>query len=149
MIAKKQPYKIISYPYRRNVGKIIRNPYHEEKEGEEIATKILSSMGGDVKFLPELHIPNIKNPDCEWRKIIWEIKTLYGNSRDTTIEAIHKGAKQSHNIIVNTYLTKRDINRIAIDICFYFKTDPASYQVKQILILGKNEYSLIKRNMLI
>ena len=148
MIAKKQPYKIIPYPHRRNIGKIIPSPCHKKKEGEEIAAKILSSMGSDVKFLTELHIPNIKNPDCEWRGIIWEIKTLYGNSRDTTIEAIHKGAKQSHNIIINACLTKRDINRVAIDICFYFKTDPASYQAKQILVLGKNEYSLIKRNML-
>lgn len=148
MIAKKQPYKIIPYPHRRNAGKIIRNPYHEEKEGEKIAAKILSSMGGDVKFLPELHIPNIKNPDCEWRGIIWEIKTLYGNSKNNTENVIRCASKQSRNIIINANLTPRDINRVAIDTIYCLTADNKTSHIKQILILGKKEYSIVKRNML-
>ena len=148
MIAKKQPYKIIPYLHRRNTGKIIRNPYHGKKDGEEIAAAILSSMGGDVKFLPELHIPNIKNPDCEWRGIIWEIKTLYGNSKNNTENVIRCASKQSRNIIINASLTPRDINRVAIDIIHCLATDNKTSRIKQILILGKKEYSIIKRNMI-
>lgn len=147
MIAKKQPYKIIPYPHRRNIGKIIRNPYHEEKEGEEIAVAILSSMGGDVKFLPELHIPNIKNPDCEWRGVIWEIKTLYGDSYENTKSAVHSASQQSTNIIINAYLTARDINRVALDICHYLANDSMTYKINQVLILGKSSYSIIRRSM--
>ena len=148
MIAKRQPYKIILYPNRRKIGKIIRHPHHRMKDGEEIAASILTVIGGDVKFLPELHVPNIKNPDCEWRGIIWEIKTLYGNNYSNTRDAVHSAGAQSQNIIINAYFTKRDINRVAIDVYHYLSTDQMSYNIKQVLILGRNKYSIIKRNML-
>ena len=148
MIAKRQPYKIIPYPNRKNIGKIIPNPHREPKEGEDIAAAILVTMGGDVKFLSELHIPSIKNPDCEWRGIIWEIKTLYGNNYENTKSAVHVASKQSSNIIINAHLTSRDINRVALDVCHYLTSDIMTYSIKQVLILGKNHYSIIKRSML-
>lgn len=148
MIAKKQPYKIIPYPNRRSVGKIIKHPHHQIKEGEEIAAALMLMIGGDVKFLPELHIPNIKNPDCKWQNTVWEIKTLYGNNYENTKSAVHAASKQSPNIIINVYLTKRDINRIALDICHYLASDIMTHNINQILILGKTHYSIIKRSML-
>lgn len=148
MIAKKQPYKIITYPNRKTISKVYIHPNHPNKEGEEVAASLLTLIGGDVKFLPELHIPGIKNPDCEWHGTIWEIKTLYGDSYDNTRDAARAASKQSSDIIINAYLTSRDINRVAIDICHYLKSDEMTYRIRQILILGKKEYSLIKRSML-
>ena len=148
MIAKKQPYKIITYPNGRKTSRVIPNKRHPKKIGEDIAATLLATIGGNVRFLPELHIPNIKNPDCEWRGIIWEIKTLYGSNHGTVMEAIHKGSKQSRNIILNIYSTKRAINRVALDVCNYFEKDPTSYRVEQVLILAKSNYSIIKRSML-
>ena len=148
MIAKKQPYKIISYPNRRKTSRVIPNKRHPKKLDENIAATLLAAIGGDVRFLPELHIPNIKNPDCEWRGVIWEIKTLHGDNYRNTRDAAHNASKQSQNIIINAYCTKRDLNRIAMDIYHYLTTDKVSCNIEQILILGKKEYSLIKRSML-
>ena len=148
MIAKRQPYKIIPYPNRRNIGKVIPHPYHEPKEGEDIAATLLTLIGGDVKFLPESHIPNIKNPDCEWQKTIWEIKTLYGNSKNNTENVIRDARKQSFYIIINASLTSRSIERVMIDVLHCLTSDHKNSCIKQVLVLGRNHYSIIKRSML-
>ena len=91
MIAKKQPYKIIPYPNRRNVGRIIKHSHRRLREGEEVAATLMAMIDGDVKFLPELHVPNIKNP---------------------------------------------------------LNSDSMAHDIKQVLILGKDSYSIIRRSML-
>ena len=148
MIAKRQPYKIIPYPKKQKIGRVIKNPRHQEKEGEQSAAKMMVIIGGDVKFLPELNIPNIKNPDCEWQGTIWEIKTLYGNSKNNTENVIRSAGKQAMNIIVNATRTSRDINRVAIDVMHCLTVDKKISNIKQVLILGKNQYSIIRRSVL-
>ena len=147
MIAKHQPYKIKSIPNPKRKGRVLKDKPHKRRAEENAAAEMLCRFGQDVIFLKEVLIPGLATPDCTWRGSFWEIKTLFGDSYDNTTDALKTGKEQAPNIVLNGMNTKRDINRLAFDVLSYLHTHRNS-KISRVLILKKNNYCLITKDMI-
>ena len=147
MIAKKQPYEIKQVPSSKRLAHIYKESGRIIREEEYAIAKVLAKFGKDILFLKESKLAKQSTPDCEWDNNLWEIKTLFGNSTNNTIEALRSGKQQSKNIIISKLFTKRNINRICHDVVSYLNTHNHA-KISRVLIISEKQYCLISKDLL-
>ena len=113
--------RIKSYPQNKKLGRVFNAKNRPEDEIN--CAEILRRFGFDIYFQKESKISGVHTADILWKMdgVLWEIKTLYGNSYDNTVHAVAHAKAQSQYIILNARKTKRRLNRIAIDVNNYLK----------------------------
>lgn len=68
---------------------------------EKRAMQWIAQSGHNVTANPVKNIQNQKNPDFTIDKETWELKTISGNGKNTIMNALKHGGKQSNNLILD------------------------------------------------
>lgn len=68
---------------------------------EKRAMQWIAQSGHNITANPVKNIQNQKNPDFTIDKEIWELKTISGNGKNTIMNALKHGSKQSNNLILD------------------------------------------------
>lgn len=68
---------------------------------EKRAMQWIAQSGHNVTANPVKNIQNQKNPDFTIDKEIWELKTISGSGKNTIMNALKHGGKQSNNLILD------------------------------------------------
>jgi hypothetical protein len=105
----------------------------------------LLRFGIDIVCKKELNVPYQQTADIIWKKEIWEIKCLFGNSRHTIRNNLRKAKKQSKNIVIDISNSRIKIGGAISHISDFMRRNK---DIKKILIVNKNTYCIIDRSAL-
>ncbi len=96
-IIQEQYYKDNNNYYNVDGKYIVMKPTTKEKEVAGILGRI---YGGKVRIIPRINKPEgIKTPDYMIENRKYDLKEIYGNSKNTLYNAINKKKEQSNNFI--------------------------------------------------
>lgn len=141
----KKKYKIVEQNYfiADNGNKyvvdgkhIILQPTQKEKE---VANLLGELYGGKIKIIPRINEPeNIKTPDYMIKERKYDLKEIYGNSKNTLYNAITKKKAQADNFIFD--ISKTEMSEIdAIEqIQDIYKSKHKSW-INEIILIKNNE----------
>lgn len=88
-------------------GKIITHNVILEQQEYSLVLFLLEH-GENIELIPPSLTPNSKTPDFIMQGIVWEAKSPQGNRLITIERALHRGVRQSCNIVL-------DLRRMQID----------------------------------
>lgn len=104
-------------------------------EPQEIeVAELFAGLGKRVEFIVPIRTIGSRNPDIQMDGVMWEIKTPLGDSRNTILNAVKRGSRQSHSIIIDLRKTKISDNRAMSDIK---NSVQKSRSIKRVLVILK------------
>lgn len=137
-IIKEQQYFIDNGGNKYNVdGKhVIMKPTEKEKEVAKLLGEI---YGGKIKIIPRINEPeNIKTPDYMIRNKKYDLKEIYGNSRNTIYNAITKKKEQADNFIFDISKTEMEEIEAIEQIQNIYKSKHKSW-INEIILIKDNQ----------
>lgn len=121
---------------------VLMKPSNREKEVAEIIGKI---YGGIVKIIPRINKPEgIKTPDYMIENKKYDLKEIYGNSKNTLYNAINKKKEQSDNFIFDISNTKMEISEAIKQIQGIYESKHKDW-VNEIILMKNNQILKIYR----
>ena len=116
------------------------------KKEREVANLIGATYGGQVKLIPVVLNPkNIKTPDYTINGEKFDLKEVFGNSKNTLYNAINKKKEQSTNFIFDISNTKLKLEETIEQIQGIYKSKHKDWVDKIILIKDNKVIKIFKR----
>jgi len=138
-------FKIKNIPENPHKG-LLRIESGRTLRAHEVETiERLLRFGYDIVCNQESNLPYTKVADIVWRNELWEMKYLTGDSKHNIANNLRKAKKQSQNIVLDISSAKREIENAIPQV-----TDKMhnSKKIRKVLIVSKNRYCLIERNLI-
>lgn len=135
---EEQKYFVDNNGNKYNVDgkKVILEPTDKEKE---VANLLGEIYGGKVKIIPRINEPaGIKTPDYMIENRKYDLKEIYGNSKNTLYNAIAKKKEQSDNFIFDISNTKMNIIEAINQIQGIYKSKHKDW-VNEIILIKNNQ----------
>jgi len=93
---------------KHSPGKIIIPPFVFPEKHEMETASFLANLGQDVEFLKPSQTKGSKTPDIKMNGRLWEVKAPMGKSKNTILNALRRGVKQSKYIVIDLRITQID-----------------------------------------
>lgn len=135
---EEQKYFVDNNGNKYNVDgkKVILEPTDKEKE---VANLLGEIYGGKVRIIPRINEPaGIKTPDYMIENRKYDLKEIYGNSKNTLYNAIAKKKEQSDNFIFDISNTKMNIIEAINQIQGIYKSKHKDW-VNEIILIKNNQ----------
>jgi hypothetical protein len=135
---EEQKYFVDNNGSKYNVDgkKVILEPTDKEKE---VANLLGEIYGGKVRIIPRINEPaGIKTPDYMIENRKYDLKEIYGNSKNTLYNAIAKKKEQSDNFIFDISNTKMNIIEAINQIQGIYKSKHKDW-VNEIILIKNNQ----------
>lgn len=135
---EEQKYFVDNNGNKYNVDgkKVILEPTDKEKE---VANLLGEIYGGKVRIIPRINEPaGIKTPDYMIENRKYDLKEIYGNSKNTLYNAIAKKKEQSDNFIFDVSNTKMNIIEAINQIQGIYKSKHKDW-VNEIILIKNNQ----------
>lgn len=142
---EEQKYFVDNNGNKYNVDgkKVILEPTDKEKE---VANLLGEIYGGKVRIIPRINEPaGIKTPDYMIENRKYDLKEIYGNSKNTLYNAIAKKKEQSDNFIFDISNTKMNIIEAINQIQGIYKSKHKDWVNEIILIKNNKILKMYKR----
>ena len=122
--------------YRVDGKNVILEPTTKEKE---VANLLGEIYGGSIKIIPRINEPaGIKTPDYMIRNKKYDLKEIYGNSKNTLYNAITKKKEQSDSFIFDISNTKMEEIEAIEQIQGIYKSKHKNW-VNEIILIKDNQ----------
>lgn len=117
---------------------------YSEKE-KEIAEWLENTFGGEIFMLPKVNKPKcIKTADYLFKNEHWDLKEIYGKSRQVLYHAVYRKKKQSSNFIFDTSNSELDLESLINQVQELYSRKDLSF-IQKIILKNKNEVRVYKR----
>lgn len=115
------------------------------KKEKEIAEWLENTFGGKIFILPKVNKPKcIKTADYLFKNEHWDLKEIYGKSRQVLYHAIYRKKKQSSNFIFDTSNSELDLGSLTNQVQELYSRKDLSF-IRKIILKNKNEVKVYKR----
>ena len=142
-ITQEQYYKDNNNIYKVDGKYIVMKPTIREKEVASIIGRI---YGGKVRIIPRINKPEgIKTPDYMIDNRKYDLKEIYGNSKNTLYNAINKKKEQSNNFIFDISNSKMKEIEAIEQIQGIYKSKHKDWVDEIILIKNNQVLKIYKR----
>lgn len=117
---------------------------YSEKE-KEIAEWLENTFGGEIFMLPKVNKPKcIKTADYLFKNEHWDLKEIYGKSRQVLYHAVYRKKKQSSNFIFDTSNSELDLESLINQVQELYSRKDLGF-IQKIILKNKNEVKVYKR----
>ena len=112
---------------------------------KEIANWLVTTFGGTIYMVPRVNEPiSIQTPDYLFKGEHWDLKEIFGDSRQVIYHAIYAKKGQSSNFIIDITKSKLSFDAAKIQISNLYKRTDLPF-IKKIILKDNNKFIVYKR----
>ena len=112
---------------------------------KEIANWLVTTFGGTIYMVPRVNEPiSIQTPDYLFKGEHWDLKEIFGDSKQVIYHAIYAKKGQSSNFIIDITKSKLSFDAAKIQISNLYKRTDLPF-IKKIILKDNNKFIVYKR----
>ena len=139
------------FTFRKNKYKVDNHhvKYDNRENEKEVAIWLVKRINKRITLIPDIEYPDgIKHPDYRIGNEYYDLKTIYGNSKNTIYHKIYNQSKQALNFILyidsKSTLTLAKIKYQMNNL--YRSINPDRNWIKTIMVIYKKELFVYTKN---